>query len=241
MKTLTRLVLLLALAATPALRAQYTSEPAKSAQTSQSTEGRQASTPEAQSPEADKGAADANDEYRHSPMVVKLGSMMGMNVERAATVFEVLNFAVLAVLVGWFLLKTLPKTFRARTTTIQKHLVDARTATEEASARMATIEDRLGHLDGQIAALRTQSENGLVAEEQRLKAAVEDEKAKILAAAEQEIAAATLHARRQLQIHAAELAIEGAARKLVISAETDRLLVQTFARRLGDSTRGGGN
>ncbi len=41
---------------------------------------------------------------------------------------------------------------------------------------------------------------------------------------------------------AAELAIEQAAKKLVISAETDRLLVQDFARRLGsDDLKGGQN
>jgi F-type H+-transporting ATPase subunit b len=61
-----------------------------------------------------------------------------------------------------------------------------------------------------------------------------------LASAEQEIAAATMHAQKQLQQHAAELAIEQAARKLVVSAETDRLLIQNFAQRLGsdDSKKG---
>ena len=41
---------------------------------------------------------------------------------------------------------------------------------------------------------------------------------------------------------AAELAIDQAARKLIVTAETDRLLVQNFARRLtGDDTKGGQN
>ncbi len=49
-------------------------------------------------------------------------------------------------------------------------------------------------------------------------------------------------AQRGLQKYAAELAIEQAARKLVVTAETDRLLVQGFARRLaGDDTTGGTN
>jgi F-type H+-transporting ATPase subunit b len=153
----------------------------------------------------------------------------------------VLNFAVLAVLVGWFLAKTLPKTFRDRTSAIQKHLVDARVATEEANARMGGIEDRLAQLDGQIATLRAQSEKDSAADEARIKAALEEERAKILASAEQEIVAATLHAQRQLQQYAAELAIEQAAKKLTISAETDRLLVRDFARRLGDDVKGGQN
>ena len=200
------------------------------------------STPEAQSREINKEEVDENDEFLHSPAVRKLGAMIGLNAEQAATAFTVANFLVLAALVGWFLAKTLPKTFRDRNTAIQKHLVDARTATEEASARLNSVEERLSKLDDQIAALRAQADKDSALDEQRIKASVEDDKQKILAAAEQEIAAATSLARRQLQQFAAELAIDQAARKLVVTAETDRLLVQSFARRLiGDDKKGGQN
>ena len=203
--------------------------------------GRQ-STPAAQSPDANEGIVDENDKYRKSPMVIKLGAIVGMNGNTAATTFEVLNFAVLALLVVWFLAKALPKAFKERTSVIQKQLVDARVATEQASARMSGIEERLSHIDTQISGLRAQSEKDSAADEVRIKAQVEEEKAKILASADQEIAAATLHAQRQLQQYAAELAIEQAAKKLVISAETDRLLVKDFARRLGsDDLKGGQN
>src|SRR5882724_4789604 len=114
--------------------------------------GGQLSSPEAQSPEKNKQEVDENDAYLHSPSVRKLGAMVGLNAEQAATAFTVANFLVLAALVGWFLVKTLPKTFRNRNTAIQKDLVDARTATEEASARLRTVEERLTKLDNQIAA-----------------------------------------------------------------------------------------
>jgi F-type H+-transporting ATPase subunit b len=194
--------------------------------------GGRLSTPEAQSPEKNKQEVDEDDAYLHSPAVRKLGAMIGLNAEQAATAFTVANFVVLAVLVGWFLLKTLPKTFRDRTSAIQKDLVDARTATEEASARLNSVEDRLSKLDEQIAAMRAQAEKDSALDEQRIKASVEEDKRKVLAAAEQEIVAATAMAQRQLQQYAAELAIDQAARKLVVTAETDRLLVQDFARRL---------
>ncbi len=200
------------------------------------------STPEAQSPEANKKIEDEDEQYLHSPSVRALGAKLGMNPEQAATAFTVANFLVLAVLVGWFLIKTLPATFRKRSSAIQKHLVDARAASEEAKTRLSGVEERLAKLDGQIAAMRTQSEKDAVSEQQRIAASVEDEKQKILAAAEQEIAAATTHAQRQIQQYAAELAIEQAARKLVVSAETDRLLVQNFARQLtGEGSKGGQN
>ncbi|MDQ2736516.1 MAG: ATP synthase F0 subunit B [Pseudomonadota bacterium] len=200
------------------------------------------STPEAQSPEKNKQEEDENDAYRHSAAVRALGAKLGMNPDQAATAFTIANFVLLAILIGWFLLKTLPKTFRNRNTAIQKHLVDARTATEEASARLNSVEDRLGKLDEQIAAMRAQAEKNSALDEQRIKASVEDEKQKILSSAEQEISSATVHARKHLQQYAAELAIEQAARKLVVTAETDRLLVQSFARRLaGDDSKDGQN
>jgi F-type H+-transporting ATPase subunit b len=192
--------------------------------------------------EAKDPEPEANDQYLHSASVKAIGSKLGMSTEKASTVFEWLNFAILAVLVVWFMVKTLPGVFRGRNTLIQKHLVDARTATEEASARLNSVEERLSKLDGQIATMKAQSEVDSAADEKRIKASVEEEKQKILAAAEQEIAAATTHAQRQLQQYAAELAIEQAARKLVVSAETDRLLVQSFARRLGgDDSKEGQN
>jgi len=200
------------------------------------------STPEAESPAKDEQEKDENEAYRKSPMVRKLGGMMGMNADQAATAFEVTNFLLLAVLVVWGLVKIVPKTIRDRNSAIQKHLVDARTATEEANARLNSVEERLSKLDGEIAGMRAQAEKDAVRDEARIKASVEEEKKNILAAAEQEIVAATNHAQKALQQFAAELAIEQAARKLVVSAETDRLLVQGFAQRLaGDESKKGQN
>ena len=210
-------------------------------QVGENGDGGRKATPAGVSPEANQEVKDENDAYRHSAMVQKIGHALGMSTEAAATTFEVFNFAILALAIGAFLIKALPKTFRGRNAAIQKHLVDARTATEEASARLNSVEDRLAALDGQIAEMRAQSERDAAADEVRIKASVEDERKKILASADQEIAAATMQAQRQLQQYAAELAIEQATRKLVVSAETDRLLVQNFARRLGSENKGGEN
>ncbi len=199
-------------------------------------------TPEAQSGEANKHEEDETAAFRHSAAVKAIGAKLGLDPEQAATAFTVANLVVLALLVGWFLVKALPKTFRDRNAVIQKHLIEARAATEDASSRLNNVEARLGKLDEQIAAMRAQAEKDASSEEQRIKASVEDEKQKILSAAEQEIAAATVQARRQIQEYAANLAIEQAAKKLVVTAETDRLLVQEFARRLvGEGAREGHN
>jgi F-type H+-transporting ATPase subunit b len=200
----------------------------------------QRSTPAAQEPQKAQQEEDEDAAYRHSSAVQWLGSKLGLQVDQAATLFEVLNFLILIGVLGYALVKILPKTFRNRSTAIQKNLVEARTATEEARARLTSVEARLSKLDGQIAAMQEQAEKDVVAEEARARAAIEEEKRKILASAEQEITAATVNAQRQLQKYAAELAIDQAARKLVVTAETDRLLVQAFAQRLSE-TKGGEN
>lgn len=186
--------------------------------------------------------ADEEKSYRESPSVVWLGGKLGLDPEQSFLVFDIANFLLLVAAVVWAAIKFVPKMLRSRNAAIQKQLVDARTATEEARSRLSGVEQRLARLDGEIAAMRDHAEQDAAKEEQRIKAAVEEEKKKILASAEQEIAAATVHAQKQLQQHAAELAIEQAARKLVVSAETDRLLVQGFAQRLtGDESKKGQN
>jgi F-type H+-transporting ATPase subunit b len=198
----------------------------------------ESSTPVAAVPEKRQEERDESYEFSHSAAVRKFGSFLGLNTEQAATAFEIFNFLVLAVGVGFVLLKTLPKTFRARSSAIQKQLVDARTATEEANVRLNSVEARLSKLDGQIAGMRSQAEADSEREERRIRASVEEERAKILAAAESDIQSATAAARREIQQFAAGLAIEQAARKLVVSAETDRLLVESFARQLTEDHGG---
>lgn len=201
-------------------------------------DGRQ-TTPEANSSEANAREEDETAIYRHSAMVGKIGHMLGMSTDTAGTVFEVFNFAVLAFGILFVAGKILPKLLRERSSGIQKDLTEARSATEEASVRLSSVEDRLAKLDTQIAAMQGQAEKDGLLEEQRLRAAAEEEKNKILASAEQEIAAAGALAQRQLQQYAAGLAIEHAAQRLVIGEETDRQLVRTFTERLSErGTRG---
>ncbi len=207
-----------------------------------SREAGRESTPESRSPEKAKQVENEDEGYKHSAVVRSLGAKLGLSPDAAATTFEVANFAILAALIVWFLLRTLPKAFQNRSHVLQKDLVDAKSATADANARLKSVEDRLGKLDEQIASMRQQAEIDAVGEEKRMLASVEEEKSRILAAAETEIAAATAQAQRQIQKYAADLVIDQAAKKLVVTAETDRLLVQSFARRLaGDESKGGQN
>lgn len=213
---------------------------AQASQQAPSPDVSEKSTPINAVPEKREQEKDENEAFRHSAMVQKMGHMVGLDAEQAATAFTILNFLILAIGVGYLAAKMLPKAFRDRNSAIQKHLVEARTATEEAGARLKAVEARLGRLDDEIAQMRRQAELDANREDERVRASMEQETAKILAAAEAEIQASSAAARRDLQRHAAELAIDHAARRLEISAETDRLLIEGFAQRLtGD--KGGQN
>ncbi len=194
------------------------------------TASTQSSTPETAAKKEQPKSED--DEYRHSPMVTKFGSMLGMQPEFAANAFTLSNLLILLVALGYFIMKSLPVTFKSRSTSIKQQLTEARTATQEATARLSSVEQRLAKLDEQIASMRSGAEAESAKAGERIKAAAEEEKKRILAAASQEIQSATATARREIMAYAAELAVEQAARKLVVTAEMDKLLVDNFAQAL---------
>jgi F-type H+-transporting ATPase subunit b len=178
-----------------------------------------------------------DDVYRHSASVRLLGRWLHLNKEAAARLFECLNFAVLAGAILFYLLKYLPKTFRANRENLRHQLVDARTATEQARERLAAIEQRLSRLDEEIAAISKQAEKDSVEDESRIKASIEAERRRIVDAAAKDIAAAGSAAQRDLKRFAAGLAVDRAAQKIVLTEDDDRALLQEFAQSLGHQTQ----
>ncbi len=177
-------------------------------------------------------AKDENDQYRHSAMVTKFGSMMGMDAEHAATAFTISNLLILLVGLGYLIMKSVPGTLRSRSTGIKKQLTDARTATQEATERLNSVEQRLSKLDEQIASMRTSAELDAERLAERIKITAEEEKKRILSAAALEIQSATALARREIMSYAADLAVDQASRKLVVTADMDRTLIENFAHAL---------
>jgi F-type H+-transporting ATPase subunit b len=180
------------------------------------------------------------DVYRHSASVKLLGRWLHLDKEAAARLFEWLNFAILAGAVLFALLKYLPKTFRAQREDIQRRLVEARTATEQANKRLAAIEERLSRLDEEIAAISMQAEKDSSEDEARIKASIETERQRIMEAVSRDIAAASSAAQRELKHFVAGLAVDRAAQRIVLTEDDDRALVQEFSKSLGQQVRNGG-
>lgn len=142
-----------------------------------------------------------------------------------------INFAILAGVLGWIVKGNLPPFFAARTEEIQKGIAEAAAIKKEADARAADMEARLARLDADIEELKRKSREEMAAEGARIRRETESQLAKIQAHAQEEIAAATKIALRDLRATSAELAIALAEQKLRASmtASAEDTLLKSFA------------
>jgi F-type H+-transporting ATPase subunit b len=185
--------------------------------------------------------------FLQSPSIKWLARITGLSQQHAYWLAVLLNFGVVAAALTWAARKFLPGLFRERTAAIQKAMEEARKASAEARRRLSDIEARLSRLDVEIARMRAVAEKEAQGEDARLKEATEADTRKIIESAQQEIAAATKQARRELAAYAADLAVSHAQKQIRVDAETDETLVRAFAEQLsanssnGPRTKKGGN
>jgi F-type H+-transporting ATPase subunit b len=189
-----------------------------------------------ESKEAAGEGKDEMAEFKQSASVRGIAKLTGLNLQQSYWLCVLLNFVVIAVVLAWAARKNLPGAFRDRTAAIQKAMQEAQAASDEARRRLGEIESRLMKLDVEIAAMRDSAEKEGAAEEARIRAAAEEDKLKIVASAEQEIAAAAKAARRQLTAYAADLAVGLARKQIHVDAGTDQALVRNFSQELGASS-----
>ncbi len=188
---------------------------------------------ESQAAEHSEEGHEENAAFKYSNMVAKLGHFVGLDARGMYWVSITLNFGILAIFF-WMLLKSkLPHMFRDRTNMIQKALKEAQAASAEATARLSAIEARLAKLDSEVGEIKTNAEREAVAEEERIRATAEEDKHKVVSAAEAEIAAISRSARHDLKSFAASLAVDIASRKIKVDDNTDRALVRQFVGHLG--------
>ncbi len=171
-------------------------------------------------------------QFKNSASVQLLARLTGLDLRHAYWLAVLLNFVVIAAALGWAGWKYLPRAFRDRTASIQRAMEEARRASEDANRRLGEIESRLARLGDDIAAMKAAGEKDMAAEEARIKAAAEEDARRIVESAEQEIAAATKVARRDLTAYAADLAIGLAKKQIHMDPGTDASLVRSFSDKL---------
>jgi F-type H+-transporting ATPase subunit b len=176
-------------------------------------------------------------EFKYSKSVRWIARTAHLSIATAYWASLGVNFAIIAGAVFWFWRKYTPAAFRARTSSIQKGMEEARRASEDANRRLAEVETRLARIDSEIASLRATAESEAAAEEARLHAAAEHDKTRIIEAARQEIEAATRHAQRDLRAYAAGLAVSLAEKRIQVDPAADRALFHSFVEQLANGER----
>ena len=178
-----------------------------------------------------------NSQFKYSFLVRKVAVGTGLSKQAVYWTFVVINFLILAAGLVWVVKKMLPNGFAPRAAEITKGLEDARKASAEAAAQLGAIEGRLARLDTEIAELKIAAEADFSIEEQRIKAAAEEDAKNVVASAELEIAAAARIAQRDLKAFAAGLAVDLAEKKIKVDDAVDEALVSGFAAQLGKDGR----
>jgi F-type H+-transporting ATPase subunit b len=217
-----------ATAATPATLQQ----PASAA-----TESKQAETDVAKDDKNSK--AEGDDVFRHSPMTQKLAKLLNLDVETAARLFEIINFAIIVLGIGIPFFKIMPRVLKGRREALAKSIEEARAVTMDAQTRLSAVEAKLSNLSSEIHSFRAQVDAESVGDEQRIKAQVQEERERIVAAATQEIQQATAQAQRTLRQFAADLALEQAVKQLKLNEETDKALIDDFIKDVTAQMNGG--
>jgi F-type H+-transporting ATPase subunit b len=175
-------------------------------------------------------------DLKHAKPVQWLARKIGWSVHGTHLLLSGLNFAIVAVVVFWAARKYVPPMLRSRNQSIQQALEEARAASQDANRRLADIENRLRQLDVEIGRMQAAAEKEADAEEIRIQKTTEEEIRKVLAAGEQEIAAAAKAARRELAVHTADLALALARQQIHVDSGTDQVLVRSFASSLASQS-----
>jgi F-type H+-transporting ATPase subunit b len=149
-------------------------------------------------------------------------------------VWQVLNFLLLAGLLGWLIVKQGGPLLAARSKEIADGLASGEIAKAEADARAAQVQSKLDKLGTEIEAMRADAKVERDREAERIRRETQVEMARIRVQAEHEIESAGKLARREVQRAAAKMAIELAEEKVRarMSPEIQAALLQSFLSEL---------
>jgi F-type H+-transporting ATPase subunit b len=149
-------------------------------------------------------------------------------------IWEVLNFLILAGLMGWLIVKQGGPLLAARSKDIADNLAAGELAKAEADARAAQVQAKLAKLGTEIEAMRADAKEERDREAERIRRETQAEMARIRVQAEHEIESAGKLARMEVQRAAAKMAIELAEEKVRarMSPEIQAALLQSFLREL---------
>lgn len=141
--------------------------------------------------------------------------------------WPVANFIIFLGVIYYFANQPMKEYLATRSSTIRKDLVEAAELRATATAQLATIEQKLQALPGEITALRTRGGEEIKAEEQRIAAAAAADRERLLEQTRREIDLQVRLAKKEILEHAADLSLQLATeriRKEVTPEDQSRLV-----------------
>lgn len=144
--------------------------------------------------------------------------------------WQVLNFIILAGLLGWLAVKQGGPLLAARSNAITEGLAAGEKAKSEADARAAEVQARLANLEKEVETMRLSAKDEREREADRIRRETQTEIARIHFQAEHEIETAGKQARLEVQRAGARMAIDIAEAKVRarMSPEIQASLLQGF-------------
>ena len=134
------------------------------------------------------------------------GEEAGKSAEREL-IYKFINLALLVGTLVFLLRKPLAGFFAERSASIRKGLEEGRKALEASQAQLKIVEEKLQHLEDEIAAFKASAGREMEAERQRLKVAAAEEAERILQSARAQTEVAVRAAKLELKSYAAEQAV----------------------------------
>lgn len=141
--------------------------------------------------------------------------------------WPIANFIIFIAVLNYFLKKPLTEYLANRSSTIRKDLVEAAELRSSANAQLASIEQKLQALPGELAALRTRGAEEIKSEEQRIAAAAAADRERLLEQTRREIDLQVRLAKKEILEHAVDLSVQLATERIkteVTPADQDRLV-----------------
>jgi len=147
----------------------------------------------------------------HGPAMKLFGKEYGNG---GAFLVQLLNFAIYGAALFFLLKGALSAMFKSRKEELETLLAQAEKDKAEGEAQMREMEAKMAGLEGELAGILAKAETDAEAEKQRVLEAAKAEATQILAQAQAEIGFQKRQAEQELRALVAELAVEGAAKRL---------------------------
>jgi len=177
-----------------------------------SAEGHAEATPEAHGAATHEGAGhEAHAAGHHGPAMKLFGKEYG---NLGAFLVQLLNFAIYGAGLFFMLKGALSALFKSRKEELETLLAQAEKDKAEGEAQVKELEARMAGLEGELAGILSKAEADAEAEKLRVLEAAKAEAALILVQTQAEIGHQKRQAEQELRALVAELAVEGAAKRL---------------------------